>query len=178
MYNQPALWHSLLERLVGCLALYLARQVEAGASCLQIFDSWVGHLTRADFADSPRPRPARADRPDPFGRAGDPVRHRHRPSHRSHRADRLRYRRRRQHHGSAAGVDPGRRSGPRLGEGDLDPALLLGPRDRLLEQADAVLAAAAGRPGHIFNLGHGVLKETDPEQAMALVDAVHQRSCR
>jgi uroporphyrinogen decarboxylase len=63
-------------------------------------------------------------------------------------------------------------------QGNLDPGLLLSDRERVREGADAVLAAAAGRPGHIFNLGHGVLKESDPELARALVAHVQAASAR
>ncbi|MGH2349456.1 MAG: uroporphyrinogen decarboxylase family protein, partial [bacterium] len=73
--------------------------------------------------------------------------------------------------------DAWRRIGPARGiQGNLDPALLLAPSDVMERHAALVLAQAAGRPGHIFNLGHGVLPETDPGQLKRLVDCVHNYS--
>ena len=157
MYRDGAAWNALLARITAALIPYLNAQISAGASCVQVFDSWVGHLTRADFVEFVQPH--------------------------------LRT--------LVAGITPGvpvilfgtttdlsatweRCGGPaRIAvQGNLDPCLLLGPRERLLRAADAVLATAGGRPGHIFNLGHGVLKETDPEQAKALVAHVHARTAR
>jgi len=175
MYGETAAWHRLMERLVDTLVPYLHAQVAAGASALQIFDSWVGTLTRSDFRTFVEPHLARLVARAPagvplivFGTAT------------AHLLDRF----------AATGCDvvgidattdldagwaacggPGRVAV----QGNLDPALLLGPRGRLLAETDAVLDAAGGRPGHIFNLGHGILKETDPDQAKALVERVHAR---
>jgi uroporphyrinogen decarboxylase len=178
MYAQEAAWHALCTRLVDALIPYLAAQVNAGASCIQVFDSWVGQLTRADFSEFAAPHLARLVAGIPqgvpvilFGTATN------------HLLDLI----------AACGADViGLDSSADLDaawrqcggseriavQGHLDPALLLAPRPRLQAGADAVLAAAAGRPGHIFNLGHGVLKQTDPEQAKALVEHVHEQSTR
>ncbi|MBA3847818.1 MAG: uroporphyrinogen decarboxylase, partial [Planctomycetes bacterium] len=177
-YQQPATWAALMERLVETLAIYLAAQVAAGASALQIFDSWVGNLTRDDFTEFVAPWLNRLVASVP---AGVPVIVFGTDT--GHLIHQL----------AATGCDvvgvdantdldaawtiaggPGRVAV----QGNLDPCLLLGPRERLLAGADAVIAAAAGRPGHIFNLGHGVMKETDPEQAVALVRHVHERTMR
>ncbi|MBA3685635.1 MAG: uroporphyrinogen decarboxylase [Planctomycetes bacterium] len=173
MYGQPAAWHRLMERLVDTLIPYLAAQVAAGASALQIFDSWVGCLTRADYAAYVAPHTARLAAAVPpgvplilFGTGT------------SHLIDLIAA-----SDADVVGVDhttdladawrrcggPGRVSV----QGNLDPALLLGPRDRLLAQADDVLAAAGGQAGHIFNLGHGILKESEPDAVRALVEHVH-----
>ncbi len=176
MYGDPGAWHALQQRLVATLIPYLNAQIEAGASCVQIFDSWVGHLTRADFIEFVQPHlNALVGGIYPgipiilFG------------TETNHLSALIA--------GCGAdviGVDTTtelnkaweRCGGPtRISvQGNLDPCLLLGPRERLFQGADAVLAAAANRPGHIFNLGHGVLKETNPEQAKALVDYVHERT--
>ena len=173
MYRETTAWHRLMERLVDALVPYLHAQVAAGASALQIFDSWVGTLTRSDFRLFVQPHltrlAARAPSGVPLIVFGTGT---------AHLLDLL----------AASGcdvigvdhttdLDAGWRAAGGPGriavQGNLDPALLLGSRDRLLAETDAVLAAAAGRPGHIFNLGHGILKETDPDQAKALVERVH-----
>jgi uroporphyrinogen decarboxylase len=168
----------LSSRLVDALIPYLSAQVSAGATCVQVFDSWVGQVTRADFSEFVAPHLRRlVDGIPPgvpvilFGTATN------------HLLDLI----------AACGADVigidssadldaawAACGGPeRISvQGHLDPALLLAPRPRLCAGADAVLAAAGGRPGHIFNLGHGVLKQTDPEQARALVSHVHEQSTR
>lgn len=172
MYAEPAAWHALMARLVDTLVPYLTAQVEAGAACLQIFDSWVGNLTRADFIEFVEPHLARLVASLPAGIPAILF-----GTGTAHLLDRL----------AACGADvvgldhtvdldqgwaaaggPGRVAV----QGNLDPCLLLAPRPRLEAAARALLAQAAGRPGHIVNLGHGVLKETDPEQARHLVRVV------
>jgi uroporphyrinogen decarboxylase len=145
---------------------------------VQVFDSWVGALTRADFREFVAPHLGALVAGIP---AGIPVILFGTDT--GHLVDLI----------AACGADvigidsvtelaPAweRCGGPgRIAvQGNLDPCLLLAPRQRLLARADAVLAEVAGRPGHIFNLGHGVIKETDPEQAKALVAHVHARSSR
>ena len=173
MYQEPAAWHQLMDTLVAALAPYLNAQVAAGASCLQIFDSWVGTLTRDDFTEFVQPHLTRL-----VSQVVDGVPVILFGTGTGHLLDLL----------QACGPDvigidatvdldvawrglggPGRIAV----QGNLDPALLLAPRDRLARATQAVLTQVAGRPGFIFNLGHGVFKETDPEQARALVELVH-----
>ncbi len=172
MRDEPAAWHRLLARLAATGAAHLNRQIAAGATAVQVFDSWVGNLTRDEFTTFAAPHlRALADAVTPgvpvilFG------------TNTAHLIELI----------AACGADViGVDSATDLDaawracggpdaisvQGNLDPRLLLGERDALLDGARAVLHAAAGRPGHIFNLGHGVLKETDPEQVRALVDLV------
>lgn len=176
MYGDSGAWNALMARLVATLIPYLNAQILAGASCVQVFDSWVGHLTRADFTEFVQPHlqtlVAGITPGVPVILFGTET---------AHLSDLI----------AACGADVigvdtttdlttawERCGGPsRIAvQGNLDPCLLLGPRERLLRGADAVLAAVGGRPGHIFNLGHGVIKETDPLQAKALVEHVHARS--
>ena len=178
MYTETVAWNALMKRLVATLIPYLNAQIAAGASAVQVFDSWVGHLTRADFTEFVQPHLAAlvaGITPGvPVILFGTET---------SHLLDLITI-----CGADVVGIDTTtvlsaawtRCGGPEkiAVQGNLDPCLLLGPRQRLLSAADAVLAGAAGRPGHIFNLGHGVLKETDPEQAKALVEHVHARSQR
>lgn len=172
MYRESAAWHRLLAKLVDTLIIYLTRQVTAGANALQIFDSWVGELSRADYREYVQPHVQRLVDSLPggvpvilFG------------TRTSHLLDLQ----------AATGADVigldhlidladgwRRCGGPGQVaiQGNLDPSLLLGSRDRLLSQAKLVLDGA-GHLGHIFNLGHGVHKETDPDLAKALVEFVH-----
>jgi uroporphyrinogen decarboxylase len=178
MYGETEAWNALMSRLVATLIPYLDAQIVAGASCVQVFDSWVGQLTRSDFIEFVQPHLTRlvaGITPGvPVILFGTET---------SHLSDLIA--------GCGAdviGVDTTsdlataweRCGGPaRISvQGNLDPCLLLGPRQRVLGVAVGVVAAAGGRPGHIFNLGHGVIKETDPEQAKALVAHVHARTAR
>lgn len=173
MYREPAAWHRLMERLVATLAPYLNQQIVAGASCVQVFDSWVGTLTRADFSEFVQPHLTQL-----VSQISDGVPVILFGTNTGHLLDLL----------AACGADVvgldatvdldaawRGLGGPQTisVQGNLDPALLLAPPARLEAAARAVLAQVAGRPGHIFNLGHGVFKETDPEQARRLVEVVH-----
>jgi uroporphyrinogen decarboxylase len=177
MYREGAGWDALMARLVDTIALHLAAQVAAGAAALQLFDSWAGHLTLADHREFVLPHLQRLIARLP---AGVPV---------------ILYTGGGAHllpnlvHAGAdvLACDPGTdlahaarlvaASGrPQALQGNLDPCLLFAPPERLRAGADAVLAAAAAADGHIFNLGQGILKETDPEQARLLVR--HVQSAR
>ena len=174
MYREPEAWHRLMEVLVGALAPYLNHQIAAGASCVQIFDSWVGNLTRADFREFVQPHLTRL-----IDHVVDGVPVILFGTSTGHLLDLQR-----DCGADVVGLDStvelgatwDRLGGPaRLAvQGNLDPTLLFAPRARLEQATAAVLAEAAGRPGYIFNLGHGVLKETDPEQARLLVELVHR----
>jgi len=172
MYHQPVAWAQLMARLVDTLIPYLNRQIAAGATAVQIFDSWVGALTRADYRTFVAAHLARLV---DGVTAGVPVIVFGTGT--SHLLADF----------AATGCDVvGIDSTTDLGEGwsrcggaanvavqgNLDPCLLLAPRERLLAEARSVLAASLGRPGHVFNLGHGVFKDTDPAQAKALVEFV------
>jgi uroporphyrinogen decarboxylase len=172
MYRESAAWHRLMETLVAALAPYLNRQIAAGASCIQIFDSWVGELTRADFREFVAPHLTRL-----IAHVHDGVPVILFGTGTGHLLEEL----------IACGPDvlgvdttTDLRAAAALAatsgvavQGNLDPCLLLAPRERLLAQTDALLAQAADASGHIVNLGHGVLKETDPAQAKAFVERVH-----
>jgi uroporphyrinogen decarboxylase len=172
MYGHPRAWHDLAGRLAALVVDYLAAQVEAGAQAVQVFDSWVGALGRSDYREFVLPHMTRIfDRLAPLG-----VPAIHFGTGTAPFLDLLR-----QAGGDVIGADwrlPLDDAWSRIGfdrgiQGNLDPALLLGPRDRLLAATRDVLERAGGRPGHIFNLGHGILPSTAVEQVQAVVEAVH-----
>ena len=172
MYGEPAVWHALMERLADCFAGYVAAKVAAGADAIQLFDSWVGALSPADYEEFVAPYSARilaavacptihfgtgtATLLSGMAAAGGEV-------------IGLDWRIPLDRGWSEAGFDRGV-------QGNLDPALLLGPWERVEAGALDVLARAGGRPGHIFNLGHGVLPQTDPAALKRLVELVHDRT--
>jgi len=170
MHAAPVAWNTLMSRLVDATVAYLTAQATAGAQALQVFDSWVGALSPHDYRASVQPHMRRlfASLPDdipsihfgtgtagllPFmAEAG----------------------------GDVIGVDwridiDRARSavGGRPVQGNLDPMLAAGPWDVAAAHAGAILDAADGRPGHVFNLGHGVLPHTPVENLQRLVDLVH-----
>ena len=173
LHQQPAAWHDLLGRLVDMDLRYLRAQVAAGAQALQVFDSWVGQLSPADYEVGVLPHVRRlftglADLHVPTIHFGTGT------------AGLLELMARAG--GDAIGLDwrigladGWARVGERAVQGNLDPHVLLGPWDLVRERADAVLDDADGRPGHVFNLGHGVLPATDPDRLRRLVDHVHAR---
>ena len=171
MHESPRLWTALLDHLVDMTVGYLRAQVAAGAEALQVFDSWVGGLSPLDYERRVMPFMRRLF--DGIGELGVPVTH-----FGVGTAGILGLQ-------AAAGGDvigldwrialgDGRRLvGDRAVQGNLDPTLLLGPWAGVEEAAAWILEQNAGRPGHIFNLGHGVLPDTDPDHLARLVDLVH-----
>jgi uroporphyrinogen decarboxylase len=172
MHTEPRAWHALLERLADLVGRYLAAQAEAGARALQLFDSWVGCLAPEDYREYVQPHSRHAI--ELARAAGVPVIH-----FATDTAGFL-------EDFAAAGGDvigvdwripldvAWERIGPaRAIQGNLDPALLLGPVSTIEARARDILARAGGRPGHIFNLGHGVLPETPVEALQAVVELVH-----
>jgi uroporphyrinogen decarboxylase len=174
MYREPAVWHALLDRLTNTFCGYVAAKAAAGADAIQLFDSWVGSLSAADYEEFVAPYSARVlaavDVPTiHFGTGtfhllasmaaagGDAIG--------------LDWRVPLDEGWIAAGPD-------KAVQGNLDPAVLLGPWLRTEAAALDVLVRAAGRPGHVFNLGHGVLPETDPADLGRLVELVHQRTAK
>ena len=175
MYREPAAWHDLMERLSVMVVAYLRAQIDAGADVVQLFDSWVGGLGPADYAEFVRPHVGRifaALRDVPtihFGTGtaallellaeagGDVIGLDHRVSL----------------------ADGWARVGHDRGvQGNLDSARLLAGWDATRAGALAVLREAGGRPGHVFNLGHGVLPQTDTDLLRRLVDLVHEQTAR
>jgi uroporphyrinogen decarboxylase len=176
MYEAPAAWHRLMEILVEATVTYLNGQIDAGAQMVQLFDSWVGALAPEDYRTYVLPHTRaviRALRP------GIPVIHFGTgtatllPLMRQAGGDviGLDWRIELDRGWAAVGHDVGV-------QGNLDPALLLASRSMLRQRVQAILDRAAGRPGHIFNLGHGVHQATPPEHVHALVEMVHELSAR
>ena len=175
MYGHPAAWHRLAAFLADMMTDYLVAQIEAGVDAVQVFDSWVGALNARDYREFILPHTRRifdalAAYPVPtihFGVGTGAI-----------------LAELKEAGGNVIGVDwrtPLDTAWDTLGpdravQGNLDPTLLLGPLDRMLAAADDVLARAAGRPGHIFNLGHGILPTTPVEHVQALARHVHART--
>jgi uroporphyrinogen decarboxylase len=176
MYMQPETWHRLMERLARTTADYLKMQIAAGADIIQIFDSWVGSLGPDDYRRFVLPHTASVIAAIP---ADVPV----------------------IHFGTLTGNLLGlmrEAGGDVLGldwrvdladawarlnysvavQGNLDPIALFADVSEIRARARAILDQAAGRPGHIFNLGHGILPQTPVDHVIALVDAVHEMSAR
>ncbi|GAA3705988.1 uroporphyrinogen decarboxylase [Streptomyces tremellae] len=177
MYGDPALWSDLVGRLAAITGAFLRVQIEAGASAVQLFDSWAGALSPEDYRRHVMPASAKVfaevapygvprihfgvgtgELLGPMGEAGADV----------------------------VGVDwrvpldeAARRVGPgRALQGNLDPTVLFAPSAAVEAKAQSVLDAAAGLEGHVFNLGHGVLPTTDPDALTRLVEFVHARTER
>jgi uroporphyrinogen decarboxylase len=175
MYSEPELFAELLDRLADITVEFLRVQIEAGASAIQLFDSWVGTLSARDYQRYVLPVSAKVF---------DAVAH--------HGVPRI-------HFGvgtgellilmSEAGADvvgvdwrtPLSEAARRVGaekafQGNLDPAVLFAPTETVERKAREVLASAQVIPGHVFNLGHGVLPATDPDALTRLVEFVHQET--
>ena len=175
MYGYPAAWHRFCDLIADIVGDYLVAQVEAGVDCVQVFDSWVGALNAADYREFILPHTRKI-----FARVaptGVPTIHFGVGT--GSILDQLR-----EAGGDVIGADwrtPLDEAWTRIGsdrgiQGNLDPTLLLGPLDRVFAATDEVLARAGGRPGHIFNLGHGILPSTPLEHVQALARYVHQQT--
>ena len=171
MHAQPETWARLLDILVDATIGYLRAQVEAGAEAVQVFDSWVGGLSPLDYER--RLWPAMRRLFDGIRELGVPSIH-----FGVGTAGILELQA--SAGGDVIGLDwrislsEGRRKvGDRAVQGNLDPVLLLGPWDSVEESARWILAQNYRQPGHVFNLGHGVLPGTDPDHLKRLVDLVH-----
>jgi uroporphyrinogen decarboxylase len=173
MYREPELWHALMEKLAAQFSAYVQAKVRAGADAIQVFDSWVGALSVADYEEFVAPYSARIL----AAVEGAPTIHFGTGTATLLGAMAAAG-------GDVIGLDwriPLDRGwaevGPERGvQGNLDPAVLLGPWDRVEATALDVLARAGGRPGHVFNLGHGVLPQTDPGALGRLRELVHERT--
>ena len=173
MYGEPDNWHRLCETLSAAVGDYLVAQVEAGAQAIQVFDSWVGALSPADYREFALPHTRRVLAA--VAATGVPVLH-----FGTGTATLLEAMT--EAGGDVIGVDwrvpideAWARIGPdRAVQGNLDPTLLLGRVDRLLAGADDVLRRVGGQAGHIFNLGHGILPETPVSHVQTLARFVHE----
>jgi uroporphyrinogen decarboxylase len=172
MYGAPGVWHALMEKLTETFVRYLRAKQAAGADVIQLFDSWVGALSVDDYLEFVAPYSSRilaaVDAPTiHFGTGtshllssmaatgGDVIG--------------LDWRIPLDAGWELAGLDRGV-------QGNLDPVVLLGPFERVAAEAERILARADVRPGHVFNLGHGVLPGTDPDVLGRLVELVHERT--
>jgi uroporphyrinogen decarboxylase len=177
MYGNPNAWRALMGKLALVIADYLAAQVQAGAQAVQLFDSWVGALSPDDYREYVLPhsqlilRQAMA--------TGVPVIH-----FGTGTATLLSLMK--EAGGDVIGLDwrtPLAWGWEQLGpdsavQGNLDPVALFAPRPELERQVRAILGQAGGRPGHIFNLGHGILPETPVDNVKAVVEMVHEFSAQ
>jgi uroporphyrinogen decarboxylase len=164
MYGAPEVWHALLERLAEQFSRYVAAKVAAGADVIQLFDSWVGALSPADYAEFVAPHSARI-----LAAVDVPTIHFGTGATDALVAEMARA------GGDVIGID-WRLSfdavpEDRAVQGNLDPAVLLGPWERVERAANEVLDRGAHR-SHIFNLGHGVLPATDPDVLTRLTELV------
>ena len=174
MYGHPDAWHRLCERLADTVADYLNAQIEAGVDAVQLFDSWVGALSPADYREFALPHTRRI-----FAAIDAKVPSIHFGTGTSAILTELA-----EAGGNVIGVDwriPIDIAWERIGferavQGNLDPTVLLGPIQRMFTQADDILARIARRAGHIFNLGHGILPSTPVEHVQMLAQYVHSAS--
>ena len=176
MYGEPDAWHRLCDKLATVVSDYLVAQIDAGVDAVQVFDSWVGTLNAADYREFALPHTKRI-----FDTVGGRV-----PTIHFGTGTATIFPELRESGGDVIGADwriPIDEAWDRIGldraiQGNLDPTLLLGPTERMLERAEDVLARGGGRPGHIFNLGHGILPSTPVEHVQLLAQYVHRASRR
>ena len=172
MYREPHVWHALMDKLAETFGRYVAAKARAGADVIQLFDSWVGALSPSDYEEFVAPYSRRILEavevptihfgtgtttllPAMAAAGGDVIG--------------LDWRVELDRGWELAGLD-------RAVQGNLDPAVLLAPWERVEGAVCDILRRAAGRPGHIFNLGHGVLPQTDPAALGRVRELVHERT--
>ena len=176
MYQNRPAWHGLMEKLADMLIRYLNSQIGAGAQAVQLFDSWVGCLSPQDYEEYVLPYSKKVI---------DGVDKRVPLIHFATSSSTL-LEGMKQAGGDVIGLDwreDLREAWNRIGhdvgvQGNLDPVILFGPVDRIEKEVKRILERAEGRPGHIFNLGHGILPDTPVDNVVRLVDAVHEYSAR
>jgi uroporphyrinogen decarboxylase len=176
MYSDPAGWHTLMEKLSTAIGHYLQAQARAGAQVLQLFDSWVGALSPADYKKYVLPYSRRAAE---IATEGSDVPLIHFGTGTAGMLPLLK-----EAGGDVIGVDwrinlgqAARILGDEVAiQGNLDPVVLFAPVDEIKRQTGRILDSVQGRPGHIFNLGHGILQHTPVDHVAELVNFVHSYS--
>ncbi len=174
MYAEPDAWNALMTKLSEVVRRYLRAQIVAGADCVQLFDSWVGQLSPEDYKEYVQPHVAHILKD--VEKAGVPVIH-------FGTGTQALLELQRDAGGTAIGLDwrtPFAEGWKRIGydravQGNMDPTVLFAPVEIAKKHAKRVLDAAAKRPGHVFNLGHGILPETPVETVQAVIDFVHEQ---
>ena len=176
MYSDEAAWGTLMSKLCDSVTLYLLAQIEAGCQAVQLFDSWAGALSAEDYRRYVLPYSSRILKAMPDG---FPVIH-------FVNGNPALLELQREAGGTVMGIDwrsnlghAWERFGYDVGvQGNLDPITLFADLDTIRARAKAVLDAAGGRNGHIFNLGHGVLPDMNPDNVRALIEMVHELGTR
>ncbi len=177
MYREPETWHRLMDKFARVITGYLRRQIRAGAQAVQLFDSWVGCLSAGDYAEYVVPHVQLIF--EGLKHEGVPLIHFGTGTTAILKAMR-------QAGGDVIGIDwriPIDEAWAMVGydravQGNLDPVTLFGPISEIERRVTDILQRAAGRPGHIFNLGHGILPNTPVENVAATIDLVHKLSTR
>jgi len=176
MYQDHPTWDALMERISEVLIRYANAQIRSGVQALQMFDSWAGCLSPGDYEEYVLPYSKKV-----VGGLGKSVPLIHFATSNSTLLELMK-----RAGGDVIGVDWRVDIGEaraRLGhdvaiQGNLDPVILLGPVDLIEKNVKKILVRAGDRPGHIFNLGHGILPNTPPDHVAALIEAVHQYSSK
>jgi uroporphyrinogen decarboxylase len=175
MYGQPAVWHELMTTLTEVTIRYLRAQVDAGVQALQLFDSWIGALGAREYEEYVLPHVQRI-----FAAMSGTAPTIHFGTSTAHLLEQM----------AGAGCDAmsvdwrlpldvaWARIGDHAIQGNLDPAICMAPWPVVERETRRVLAEAGGRPGHIFNLGHGVLADTPSDTLRAVVELVHAATGR
>lgn len=177
MWQAPEIWHALMKKISEVILLYLQAQIRAGAQAVQMFDSWVGALSPEDYQEYVLPHSKYVL--DGLKSSGVPVIHF--ANNASSMLELVR-----EAGGDVIGVDwridldvAWQKIGyDKAIQGNLDPFSLFAPTSVIEEKVKRILQRAGNRPGHIFNLGHGINKETPVENVIALIEAVHKYSRR
>ncbi|MFZ5625921.1 MAG: uroporphyrinogen decarboxylase [Bacillota bacterium] len=177
MWQAPEVWHALMDKIAEVILRYLKAQIAAGAQAVQLFDSWVGALSPEDYRQYVLPYSKKVL--DGLKDSGVPVIHF--ANNASSMLELVK-----EAGGDVIGLDwriniddAIRRLGDDVAvQGNLDPMMLFAPPRVIEERVKDILARVGNRPGHIFNLGHGIHKDTPVEHVIALVEAVHKHSRR
>jgi uroporphyrinogen decarboxylase len=177
MYREPEAWHQLMDKLARVVTGYLRRQIRAGAQAIQVFDSWVGCLSAGDYAEYVKPHVQLIF--EGLKRENVPMIH-------FGTGTAALLRQMREAGGDVIGVDWrihldeawAMIGYDRAVQGNLDPVALYGPLHEIERRVEDILRRAAGRPGHVFNLGHGILPTTPIEHVEAAINMIHKLSQR